>query len=89
MPYGTNSKGVTPNSYEYWIGGLDEWNSIGLVYDVNGYSYATAAGGDLNTSKNGVDIFRFTTSRWDGKGKLDTDGYTQLGNQFGLEYIGE
>ena len=89
MPYGTNSKNVTPNSYEYWIGGLDEWNSISLTYDINGYSYATAAGGDLNTSKNGVDIFRFTTSRWNGKGTLSTNGYTDLNNQFGLEYIGE
>ena len=89
MPRGTNQKKVDPNSYEYWIGGLDEWNSISLAYDVNGYSYATAAGGDLNTSKNGVDIFRFTTSRWDGKGTLTTEGYKDLNNQFGLEYIGE
>ncbi len=89
MPRGTNQKNVDPNSYEYWIGGLDEWNSISLAYDVNGYSYATAAGGDLNASKHGVDIFRFTTSRWDGKGTLSTDGYKNLNNQFGLEYIGE
>lgn len=89
MPYGTNSKSVTPNSYEYWIGGLDEWNSISLAYDINGYTYGTAAGGDLNTSKNGVDIYRFTTSRWDGKGSLTTEGYKDLNNQFGLEYIGE
>ena len=89
MPYGTNSKSVTPNSFEYWIGGLDAWNSVSLAYDINGYSYSTAAGGDLNTSKHGVDIFRFTTSRWNGKGTLSTEGYKDLNNQFGLEYIGE
>ncbi len=89
MPYGTNSKNVSPNSFEYWIGGLDAWNSVSMAYDVNGYSYGTAAGGDLNTSKHGVDIFRFTTSRWDGKGTLTTEGYKDLNNQFGLEYIGE
>ncbi len=89
MPYGKNSKNVTPNSFEYWIGGLDAWNSVSLAYDINGYSYATAAGGDLNTSKNGVDIFRFTTSRWNGKGTLTTEGYKDLNNQFGMEYIGE
>lgn len=89
MAYGINSKSVTPNSYEYWIGGLDAWSAIGFTYDVNGYSFGLTAGGDINTSKNGVDEFRFTTSRWDGKGQLKTDGYTNLDNQWGLEYIGQ
>ena len=89
MAYGRNSKNVTPNSYEYWIGGLDAWGAIGFTYDVNGYSFGLTAGGDINTSKNGVDEFRFTTSRWNGKGQLKTDGYTNLDNQWGLEYIGQ
>jgi hypothetical protein len=89
MAYGKNSKNVTPNSYEYWIGGLDAWGAIGFTYDVNGYSFGLTAGGDINTSKNGVDEFRFTTSRWNGKGQLQTNGYTNLDNQWGLEYIGQ
>ncbi|MBR6062274.1 MAG: hypothetical protein IKP67_09385, partial [Spirochaetales bacterium] len=93
MAYGTpktgKGGGTPPNSYEYWIGGLDAWNSIGFTYDSDGYSYGLVAGGDINTAKNGVDIFRFTTSRWDGKGTLATNGYENTNNQFGLEFIGQ
>ena len=100
MPYGTNphktdgassqyGKGINENSYHYWIGGNDFWNSIGFTYDSEGYSYGVVAGGDINGAGNGkADIFRFTTSRW-GRGKLDTNGYDDLTNQLGFELIGQ
>ena len=88
MPYGNN--GDSTNSYEYWLGGLDFWNSISLAYDSNGNTYGTAAGGDLNANKHGVDTFSIFTSRW-GKGDLSagTGGYTKTQGRFGVEFIGE
>lgn len=90
MPYGNNSTAANINSYEYWLGGLDFWNSISLAYDSNGNTYGTAAGGDLNANKHGVDTFSFFTSRW-GKGKISagTGGYTERQGRYGVEFIGE
>ena len=102
MPYGTNPHktngknndaqfgyGVEENSYHYWIGGNDFWNSIEFTYDSEGYSYGVVAGGDINGAGEGkADIFRFTTSRW-GRGKRNTDGYDDLTNQLGFELIGQ
>ena len=88
MPNGNN------NSYDYWIGGLDFWTSIGLVYDKYGNSFATAAGGDI--ADNRADQFRIMTSRW---GKADitanynsgggTGGYDFGKNQLRLEYVAQ
>ena len=86
---GTTVDGISENSYEYWIGGLDFWNSVCFTYDSNGYVYGVAAGGDLNASKHGVDTFRLMTSRWNQKGSLKTDGYADANGQFGIEFIGE
>ena len=91
MPRGTGTTldSIPENSYEYWIGGLDFWNSVCFTYDKNGYVYGVAAGGDLNASKHGVDTFRLMTSRWNQKGSLKTDGYADANGQFGIEFIGE
>lgn len=91
MPRGTGTtvESISANSYEYWIGGLDFWNSVCFTYDKNGYVYGVAAGGDLNASKHGVDTFRLMTSRWNQKGSLKTDGYADANGQFGIEFIGE
>ncbi len=76
-------------SYDYWIGGIDYWSSIGLAYDSLGNSYATTAGGDINASV--ADQFRICTSRW-GTGLRDKEnynGYNYGGNQLRLEMIGQ
>ena len=73
-------------SYDYSIGGIDYWTSIGLTYDALGYSYATTAGGDINATN--ADQFRLMTSRW-GRGTLTRDGYNDGKNQLRLELIGQ
>ena len=73
-------------SYDYSLGGIDYWTSIGLAYDSKGNSYATAAGGDINASV--ADQFRIMTSRW-GRGTLTRDGYNDGKNQLRLELIGQ
>ncbi|MBO4507256.1 MAG: hypothetical protein J5747_01300 [Spirochaetaceae bacterium] len=73
-------------SYDYSLGGIDYWTSIGLAYDSLGNSYATAAGGDINASV--ADQFRIMTSRW-GRGTLTRDGYNDGRNQLRLELIGQ
>ncbi|MBR4789393.1 MAG: hypothetical protein IK024_00720 [Treponema sp.] len=74
------------HSYDYWIGGIDYWTSIGLAYDSLGNSYATTAGGDINASV--ADQFRIFTSRW-GRGRLHRDGYNDGRNQLRLEMIAQ
>ena len=74
------------HSYQYWIGGIDYWTSIGLTYDSLGNSYATTAGGDINASY--ADQFRICTSRW-GRGTQSRDGYKDGNNQLRLELIGQ
>ena len=74
------------HSYQYWIGGIDYWTSIGLAYDSLGNSYGTTAGGDINASV--ADQFRICTSRW-GHGTLSRDGYKDGTNQLRLELIGQ
>ena len=74
------------HSYDYWIGGIDYWTSIGLTYDSLGYSYATTAGGDINASV--ADQFRIFTSRWN-RGTLTRDGYNYGNNQLRLEMIAQ
>ena len=61
MPYGTNPNSNAISSYDYWLGGIDFWTSIGMVYDDYGHSFATVAGGDINQSK--ADQFRLLTRR--------------------------
>ncbi|MBO4507260.1 MAG: hypothetical protein J5747_01320 [Spirochaetaceae bacterium] len=73
-------------SYDYSLGGIDYWTSIGLVYDSMGYAYATTAGGDINASV--ADQFRIMTSRW-GRADLNRDGYNYGTNQLRLELIGQ
>ena len=73
-------------SYEHWIGGFDFWTSVGMAYDSNGNSFATAAGGDI--ADNRADQFRIMTSRW-GVCALGTGGYDYGLNQYRLEYIAQ
>ena len=73
-------------SYRHWIGGYDFWTSVGLAYDSNGNSFATAAGGDI--ADNRADTFRIMTSRW-GQADLGTSGYDNGKNQYRLEFIAQ
>ena len=84
MPNG--NKGNNSKSYKTWIGGLDFWTSVGLAYDSFGYSYGTAAGGDINSDR--ADTFRIMTSRW-GNADTGTTGYDNGKNQYRLEYVAQ
>ncbi len=53
---------ATDYSYNYWVGSFDFFTSVGFVYDKLGYTYATSAGGDINSSQ--ADKFSLYTSRW-------------------------
>ncbi len=74
------------NSYKTWIGGYDFWTSVGLAYDSFGYSYGTAAGGDI--ADNRADTFRIMTSRW-GTADTGVNGYNNGKNNYRLEYIAQ
>ncbi|WP_407425169.1 hypothetical protein [Treponema sp.] len=88
------SMGNTSNSYQYWIGGIDFFTSVGFAYDRLGYSYGTTAGGDVGgTPSSGTDAttfdqFRIMTSRW-GTALATVGGYNDGTNQFRLENIGQ
>ena len=58
-------------SYQYWCNTLDFFTSVGLAYDKLGYSYAVAAGGDINT--NTADKYVFLSDRI-GKAVIATGG---------------
>ena len=85
-PGANNTTATTPNSYEYWVGGIDFWTSVGFAYDQKGHSFGTVAGGDINSGK--ADMFRIFTSYW-GKGWLHNNGYRNGQNQFRLELVGQ
>ena len=85
-PGANNTTATTPNSYEYWVGGIDFWTSVGFAYDQKGHSFSTVAGGDINSGK--ADMFRIFTSYW-GKGWLHNNGYRNGQNQFRLELVGQ
>ncbi|MBP5519720.1 MAG: hypothetical protein J6X84_03970 [Treponema sp.] len=82
------SMGSQNYAYDYWLCGLDVWTSAGFTYDELGYSYGTAAGGDINADS--ADSFAVLTSRW-GTGTLrNTDtGHNNGTNQMRLELIGQ
>ena len=86
IPGTNNTTATTPNSYEYWIGGIDFWTSVSFAYDQKGHSFGTVAGGDINAGK--ADMFRIFTSYW-GKGWLNNEGYRNGANQFRMELIGQ
>lgn len=81
---GAESK--TDYSYNYWVGSFDFFTSVGFVYDKLGYSYATAAGGDINSSQ--ADKFSLYTSRW-GVGKTGQYGSYDGSNALRLETIAQ
>lgn len=82
------SMGSQNYAYDYWLCGLDVWTSASFTYDELGYSYGTAAGGDINADS--ADSFAVLTSRW-GTGTLrNTDtGHNNGTNQMRLELIGQ
>ncbi len=88
------SMGNTSNSYQYWIGGIDFFTSVGFTYDRLGYSYGTTAGGDVGgTPASGTDAttfdqFRIMTSRW-GVASAAVSGYNSSYRQIRLENIGQ
>ena len=84
MPNG--NKNTDTHSYDVYIGGYDFWTSVGLAYDSLGYSYGTAAGGDI--ADNRADTFRIMTSRW-GYADRHVNGYNNGKNQYRLEYIAQ
>ncbi|MBO4532219.1 MAG: hypothetical protein J5726_00775 [Treponema sp.] len=84
MPNGNN--GDSTYSYDLFIGGYDFWTSVGFAYDKLGYSYGTAAGGDI--ADNRADTFRIMTSRW-GYANRDVNGYNDGLNQYRLEWIAQ
>ena len=55
----------TDYSYQYWTATLDFFTSVGLAYDKLGYSYAVAAGGDINSDndKYTADKYVFLSDR--------------------------
>ena len=55
----------TNYSYQYWSATFDFFTSVGLAYDKLGYSYAVAAGGDINTlaNVNTADKYIFLSDR--------------------------
>ncbi|MBP5470320.1 MAG: hypothetical protein J6Z11_13875, partial [Candidatus Riflebacteria bacterium] len=79
----------TDYSYDYWLGGYDSFSSIGFIYDKWGYSYAVAAGGDINDDKAPhLDRFSFMTSRW-GVSQKDAGGSKAVVNKLSMERIGQ
>ncbi len=80
-------------SYDYWIGGIEAWTSVGFVYDRLGYSYATAAGGDFGNEPSkpyeaSADKFRLFTDRW-GRSNISTKGYYDKHNSIRFDSIGQ
>ena len=76
----------TEYSYMYWQASYDFMTSIAFAYDSAGYSYGSAAGGDINN--NAADKFTFMTSHW-GCGELTQDGSYNGVNALRLESIGQ
>lgn len=60
---GTNVEDDTEYSYLQWNRSFDYMQSTAFAYDSKGHSYATAAGGDINSSLK-WDAFTFMTDRW-------------------------
>ena len=73
-------------SYDYWMGSFDFFTSVAFTYDSLGYSYGTAAGGDINS--NSADKFQLMTSRW-GRASRAQNGSYSSSNSLRLESIGQ
>ncbi len=82
------SMGNLSKSYMTWEGGLDFWTSIGFVYDANGNSFGTAAGGDINSTPD-ADQFGIFTSRWGDGGETGTVGHNCGKGWLRLEMVGQ
>lgn len=73
-------------SNQFWMGSYDFFTSVSFTYDKLGYSYGTAAGGDINSSS--ADKFQFMTSRWGRAGTGQSGSYGNT-NSLRLESIGQ
>lgn len=82
----------TDYSYQYWTATLDFFTSVGLAYDKLGYSYAVAAGGDINSDsgKNTADKYVFLSDRIGKAFKSDKQAYStkQADNAIKIESVG-
>ncbi len=81
-----STENSTKTSYDYWMGSFDFFTSVAFTYDSLGYSYGTAAGGDINSDS--ADKFQILTSRW-GRARRDKDGSYSSSNSLRLESIGQ
>ena len=73
-------------SYDYWMGSFDFFTSVAFTYDSLGYSYGTAAGGDINSAS--ADKFQLITSRWGRASRAQSGSYSSS-NSLRLESIGQ
>ncbi|ULQ58821.1 Ig-like domain-containing protein [Brucepastera parasyntrophica] len=78
--------GGTEYSSNYWMGSYDFFTSVEFTYDTLGYSYGSAAGGDINSAS--ADKFQFMTSRWGRAGTGQNGSYGNT-NSLRLESIGQ
>jgi hypothetical protein len=77
--------GGTEYSYNYSIASYDFLTSVAMTYDSAGHTYATTAGGDINSSS--ADKYVLQTDRW-GKSDLSNVGTYNGTNTVRLESIG-